>query len=197
MMVALVMLGSCVVASATPDEFTIDFENVPDQYLYNYPGGAVPLGNYYAAQFGVTLGSGAFVFDKTRYGGYNDFGYPPHSGTAVIGAPTANAYDITFSQGMFKVDAWYNTPYAMYMDAYDASNNLLASASGPANYGSTSPIGVADTEGRIFRVTIHDTGNYFGLDDLHCTTSPELSSSALLLLGALPIGLAWWRRRKA
>lgn len=28
-------------------------------------------------------------------------------------------------------------------------------------------------------------------------TTPELSSSTLLLLGALPVGLAWWRRRRA
>ena len=31
--------------------------------------------------------------------------------------------------------------------------------------------------------------------EVHCT--PELSSSALLLLGALPVGLVWWRRRRA
>jgi len=36
-----------------------------------------------------------------------------------------------------------------------------------------------------------------GLDEEHSLeTTPELSSSALLLFGALPIGLGWWRRRK-
>ena len=27
--------------------------------------------------------------------------------------------------------------------------------------------------------------------------TPELSSGALLLIGALPVGFAWWRRRRA
>lgn len=34
-------------------------------------------------------------------------------------------------------------------------------------------------------------------DPILAATSPELSSSALMLLGFIPMGLGWWRRRKA
>lgn len=41
-----------------------------------------------------------------------------------------------------------------------------------------------------------NTGNIVTSDEDPPETTPELSSSALLLLGALPIGFAWLRRRK-
>ena len=34
------------------------------------------------------------------------------------------------------------------------------------------------------------------LDNVKLTATPELSSGALLLLGMVPMGLGWWRRRK-
>lgn len=40
------------------------------------------------------------------------------------------------------------------------------------------------------------TWTYGESEDYPVEQTPELSSSALLLLGMLPVGLAWWRRRK-
>ena len=55
-----------------------DFENIPDQYLYY--GGNQNLGGYLP---GLNFSPQVTVLDRVRYG-YNDDGYPPHSGDAVI-----------------------------------------------------------------------------------------------------------------
>jgi len=41
------------------------------------------------------------------------------------------------------------------------------------------------------------TWDEYSNDPILATVTPELSSSTLMLLGMLPIGLGWWRRRKA
>lgn len=64
---------------------------------------------------------------------------------------------------------------------------------------------VAGTDWILTEATaINDAGQIVGIGTYDGETrgflmnpTPELSSGALLLIGALPVGLAWWRRRRA
>jgi 3D (Asp-Asp-Asp) domain-containing protein len=60
------------------------------------------------------------------------------------------------------------------LDAYDAGGALLASNSLGPNYGSSSYLSVSDAQGRIKYVIIHDTSNYWSVDDLEYTLAAEV-----------------------
>lgn len=102
-----------------------DFEGIPETYLYW--GGGQNLGSYYPDLF---FGPDVTVMDRVRYG-YNDTEYPPHSGDAIIWA------DYSFDQIRVDfvdlpsnyVEAWYTSTETVYMEAYDAYDNLVDNAS--------------------------------------------------------------------
>jgi hypothetical protein len=172
----------------------LNFEGVPDTYLFY--GGNTNLGTYYS---GFNFGPDVTVLDKFRYG-YNSSGYPPHSGAAVIFTDYSKYFDVTFDSLATNVGAWYTTYYTLYMAAYDASNNLLASTSGGNNYGYSSWFDVSDPLGRIKYVKIHDSGDYFTVDDFSVKYgaqpgTPELSTLALLACSGL-VGVVSRRRRR-
>jgi len=169
-----VIAGLILIASGAHANILVDFEGIPDTYLHS--GGNQNLNGYYP---GLSFGSQVTILDKVRYG-YNSGGYPPHSGDAVIFSysdPYIRVDFVGFTTNY--VEAWYTSYYTFYLEAYDASNNLLASSSGLSNYGTNSLISVSTGARNIAYVKFHDLGNYFTVDDLAYSVihAPSLSGT--------------------
>jgi hypothetical protein len=176
-----------------PGVTTLGFEGLPDTYNYLY--GGQNIGNYYP---GVTIGPKVVVADAAN-GGYNDEGYPPHSGNAVFGTEDDNYADFVFDTPVRYVGGWFTFYSKGYMEAYDVADILIDSDSMNSNYGYNSYMAVSGTD--IKRVRIHDEGGFFTGDDISYGDPPEevpgLSQWGLIALIVLSGGaMAWLILRK-
>lgn len=175
---------------------TIDFENMPQAYWYN--AGQQNFGNYWQ---GVDFGPESTILENQVYG-YNDAGYPPHSGHAVLFSISVPYIDAVFDTPIDNVSLWYTSASVFVMDAYDSSNNLIGSSVGPSNYGTNSFLQVSSGLMNIKRVRMHDSGNYFTVDDFTAEfvtgdpNIPEPSSFVLSALGLIGLGVYGWRRKR-
>jgi hypothetical protein len=165
---------------------TIDFENMPQAYWYY--GGQQNFGNYWE---GVNFGPASTILEDQVYG-YNSPGYPPHSGHAVLFSITTPYIDATFDNAVDSVGLWYSSTSSFVMDAYDSANNLIASVTGGSVYGANAFLEVTYATKDIARVRMHDSGNYFTIDDFTAdivtgqpSGAPDGGLSILLLGGAL------------
>ena len=185
----LAVLAVCGGGAARAEMIVVNFENVPDDYLYR--AGNQNLGTYYPA---LNFGPHVTVMDRGRYG-YNSSDYPPHSGNAIIWGDYVDQplrVDFLGFQST-SVEAWYTSIYVVNLNAYDSADHLLASVSGPANYpGQITLISVSASD--IAYVTFYNNGmSSLSLDDFAYTPVPEPTMLALLAVG----GLAALQRRRA
>lgn len=173
-----------------PGLTNLSFEGLPDKYNYAY--GNENIGNYYP---GVNIGPHVVIADAV-IGGYNDSGYPPHSGNAVFGTEEDNYADFIFDTPVSYVQGWFTfTDGQGYMEAYGALDSLIDRDSIVANYGYNSHMAVSGTG--IQKVRIHDEGGYFTGDDISYGDPPEsapgLSQWGILalvvLFGGVILGL--------
>jgi hypothetical protein len=174
---------------------TIDFENMPTAYWYY--GSQTNFGNYWA---GVNFGPNATILEDQVYG-YNSYGYPPHSGHAVLFSIDTPYIDASFASAVDSVSLWFTSGWgSLTIDAYDAGNNLIDSVSGSSNYGTSSYLSMTHGSSDIAWVKIHDHGNYFTIDDFTSpTTSGQPSrvpdaANTLGLIAASMAGLITFRR---
>ena len=200
---SVVMLLAVLVISggvASASNFFLNFENGTEgATVTGIPGVTLEDFNGYNPLYG-----------DSRTGGYNthsdDLNYGSgsyhHNGNFFVWAgPNADArgvkVDFTNNDG-----TWFKTGYSAYseffIDAY-LTNGSVVSVSGAANTGN--PMGYltvnATTGLYIDYIVLHDTGNYWLVDDMSGDTSgvgvPEPTTT--LLLGAGLMGLAWVRRK--
>jgi len=179
LLVIAILLAVAVPASALT---TLDFEGLPT--TYNYWSGHQSIGNYYPC---VTLGPDAVILTVPDY---NSYGYPPHSGSSVF-RPYASGYvDFTFDGTVNYFEGWftYGGGSQLYMEGYDAADNLIASASMGDNLTTSSRMSISAAG--IKRVRIHDSTAYWTGDDIAfepCGNQviPEPTS---IMLGALGLG---------
>lgn len=182
-------------SAASASGFQIDFENGTDGQLI----AGVP---------GVTFtqqGQETWRYGDSRTGNYNtrsiDLGYGngsyQHYGNlwAWLGASTGGGtIDFTNNDG-----TWFQTGYAsyssLYLEAFDSSGNLIASTSGGYNCGASDLCYLrvdAPTGQFIDYVRVHDSGNYFLLDNMSGDASgvnvPD-GGSTVALLGISMCGL--------
>jgi len=82
---------------------------------------------------------------------------------------------IAFTEGTVShVGIWYTCQYGtgLYLEAYDKGENKIAQAVGPINVGFSDYLEV--NAAGISYAVVHDSGNYFTIDDLDYT--PETGS---------------------
>lgn len=149
---------------------------------------------------GVTFSGGSDIGTATIY---NSPGYPPHSGIGVVAFHfDQNNFDnptqlkATFTQSTSRVGLWYTSYGPVYLEAYDATNNLITSTTGQSNYGTNSYLEV--TGSNIAYVIFHDHTNYMTIDDFTFetidTNIPEFPSIAVPVVSM--IGLIFVVGRK-
>lgn len=171
-----VLTGCCLLAvlTATAQALVIDFEGVPTTYYGMY--GNQNLGGYYA---GLWFGPDATILDRV-IGGYNSADYPPHSGNAILYSDLTPYIRVDFVAATAEhVGVWYTSYYSLHLEAYDASGNLLAASVGTSTYPSASRWLAVDAP-NIAYVIVHDSGNYFGIDDFtyECNVAPVVTAPA-------------------
>jgi hypothetical protein len=184
-------LGSAAVVSAAV-VVTLDFEGVPA--TYNHDGVGQNLGAYYAKPASPTFGPQATVLEVG--GSLNSVLYPPNSGIGVLWGDLFDI-ELSFTSGLAQgVSLSYRSNADMYLFAYDALDNLLDAANGPASLGSD-PVGflaLNHASYDIARVLISGPAGAFTVDDVTYIAVPE--PAALALVAGLGLaGFACWRRR--
>ncbi|MBE3071051.1 MAG: PEP-CTERM sorting domain-containing protein, partial [Planctomycetes bacterium] len=155
-------------------------------------------GNFNASSWpsGVSWSSGEYWI--------NDYVAAWTSDAGASGKIVFDAQDATF------VSLNYSSYGNLYLEAYDASNNLLDSTSGPANLryingngGGPGTLTVTGTD--IAYVMVHDTGNYWLIDNVVTDATgitggvpvvPEPLTCAALGLGLVTLSGYIRRRRK-
>ncbi|MFX0203723.1 MAG: hypothetical protein ACFFCW_47095 [Candidatus Hodarchaeota archaeon] len=135
----------------------IDFENVPT--TYHWVVGNQNIDGYYP---NLNFGPDATILDKGT-GGYNYVGYPPHSGNAVLFSYDIPWIRVDFANTTDHVEVWYTSDSDFYFEAYNTLDVLLATVVGSANTTTNSFLFIDSPE--IAYVVMHDTGNFFTIDD--------------------------------
>lgn len=183
----------------------LDFEGIPAlHHYYNgiYGGGNVNLGGYYP---GVSFGADATILDNGLYPGiHNSAGFPPHSGTGVLFSYTDPLIRVDFSSPVNHVEVWYTSYSTFYFEAYNSLDALVGGIASAANTDGFSGLNyylsITSAFFDIAYVKMHDTGNFYTIDDFGYNTAiPEPATMLLLgsgLLGMGGIGAFRFRRKK-
>jgi len=196
---------SIFLATGTASAFFLNFEEGSGhdgQAIINIPG----------ITFEVTGGQN-WVYGDSSTGLYNtrsiDLGY---------GGGSYQHYGNVFAwlgsnQGSGKIDftnndgTWFQTGYTsastFYMEGYDSTGAKIASTSGGANLNSSDMgwlIITAPTGQTFDYVMVHDTGNYWLMDNMSGDTTgvgaPVPEPATMLLLSSGLVGLAGFGRKK-
>jgi RHS repeat-associated protein len=171
----------------------ITFEDLPDAYFFN--GGGQNIGTFYA---GLTFGPNVTGLSVSRFGGYSDAAFPPHSGDVVIWDATDSTITIDFASSIQSFGIWYTSFDPLTLQAFDQEANLLGSAVGVPNTDGTTGLSsfLAFSDPAISSVTLTSTPGLFTLDDLTfgsgSSAVPEPGN--LILLTPLLLMLAFYHR---
>jgi hypothetical protein len=181
----------CVAVLASPAALSADvitFEDLPDAYFFL--SGGQNIGNYYS---GATFGPYVTGLSASRFGGYGDAAYPPHSGDVVVWSAFDDPMTLAFDSPESLVSFWYTSLNPITLTAYDSSSNPLGFVLGAANTdGTTGTSSYLEFDGSgIASVAISSAPGQYVIDDLTfssggSTTVPE-PNSIILLVAALAI----------
>lgn len=187
-------------ADAAP--ILVSFEDLPEANLLL--GDGVNVGSFYP---GLTFGPDVTGLSASRFG-YNDLGYPAHSGDTVIVSAAFDSLSIDFAQPILSFGVWYTSFNSLLLSFFDAANTLLGTETGPPNtdgvFGTSDFIQFAAAG--IRRVTVDGEAGSFVLDDLTYDMGgatppgdpvpvPE-PSTLLLAVSGLSTALTTRRRRR-
>lgn len=175
---------------------TITFEDLPDAYFFS--SGDQNIGDYYP---GITFGPDVTALSVTEFGGYDNTGFPPHSGDVVIWDVSDPTITISFDSPISSFGIWYTTYDPLTLDVFDSAGDLLDSVIGNPNTdgttGTSSLLSLSDSG--IESVTLTSTPGFFVLDDLTYQTGtsavPEPSTLGFLVPALLLLIFFRTRRR--
>jgi hypothetical protein len=173
----------------------INFEDLPDAYFFS--SGGQNIDDFYT---GVTFGPYVTGLSVSRFGGYDDSGFPPHSGDVVIWSPFDDPMTVSFSSDETEVSFWYTSLNPITITGYDASDDLLGSVMGDANTdGTTGVSSYLEFDGvGIASVDVSSAAGQYVIDDLTfsngTTSTPEPTSMFLVLVGLMLLLSARIRR---
>jgi hypothetical protein len=141
-------------------------------------------------------------YGDINWGGiwYKDTNFPPayapHSPPGLVYVYWPNsAAPFSFPSPVEFEGAWFSGYWSLYYDLYldgvnVATSDTLSLSATPTFLGS----GYA---GLVDKVVVHGSAQYYVMDDV--TYAPDVPEPTTLiiwsLLGALAIGLGWWRRK--
>lgn len=169
---------------------TLTFEDLPDAYFFN--GGDQNIANFYA---GLTFGPNVTGLSVSRFGGYDDSGFPPHSGDVVIWDASDPTITISFDAPIDAFGIWYTSYDPLTLQAFDAGNNLLDTTIGTPNTDGTTGTSafLSLSDSGVQSVTVTSTPGFFVLDNLsfgaEASAVPEPDSLPILTVCILLIGL--------
>jgi len=190
---ARLLLAALLPIAAHASVTVIDFENLPD--LYFFSAGGQNIGTYYP---GLDFESNVTGLSVSRFGGYSDAAYPPHSGDVAIWDPVDPIMTITIAVPVESAGFWYTSYDPLTLEAFDSSNNLLGTAVGAPNTdgttGTSSFLFLAG--GGIQSISIQGTPGLYVLDDVTYgdITVPE---PAFVSLAAAGVALICCLKRRA
>lgn len=204
---AIAVLGS--LAGAAQADILMDFEGIP--------GDVQAVNDFYT---GVTFGSSStgsplvtrrastsnYNVSSTNGNTYGTGEYWIHGDVGVTSAldNSGNDGEISFdNEDATYVDIQYCSSSTFWLEAYDTNGNLLDVDTGGPNLRFTNSNGAGpgllhvtwDGTNHISYVIVHDTGNFWVIDNVRTDASditPAPGAAALLGLGALVAG----RRRR-
>jgi len=178
------ILVAAVSACVAAGPVIITFEDMPA------PG---PVGDFYSS-LGVHF-SDAW---QLLQGGTTT--YPTHSGDNLV-YTTADFGVIDFDMPVISVSGWFtsssNAAPSLYLEAYSglgATGTLLDTATINRNSGSISYMEVSGDG--IWSVKVHDSNNYFTMDDLAYVVPEPATLTLLAMLLAAGGALRMGKRRK-
>jgi len=170
----------------------LTFENLPDANFFSDAG--VNIGTLYA---GVTFGPGVTGLSVTRFGGYNEAAFPPHSGDVVVWSPFDFDTTIAFDTSQALVGVWYTSLELLTLTAYGAGNAVVGSATGKPNSdgfsGASSFLSV--TAPGITSVVLSGSPGFFVFDDV--TSHEAVAEPTTVTLTGIGVALMLAHRRTA
>ena len=168
----------------------VTFEDLPDAYFFN--GGGQNIGAFYA---GLTFGPNVTGLSVSRFGGYANAAFPPHSGDVVIWDATDSTVAIDFASSIQSFGIWYTSFDPFTLQAFDQNGDLIGTVVGnPNTDGTTGASSLLSFSGAgVWSVNLTSSPGLYVLDDLAFTPelvsqTPEPSTFLALLTGLSIIG---------
>jgi RHS repeat-associated protein len=193
--ICLLAALSAVISQPVRADTVIGFEDLPDAYFFS--AGDQNIGGYYP---GVTLGPDVTALSVSRFGGYDDSGFPPHSGDVAVWDAGDATVEIDFAAPVQSFGVWYTTFDPLTLQAFDGADDLLGTAVGDPNTDGSTGVSsfLSFASPGIQSVTLTSTPGFFVLDDLTYDTSgtatPEPGSLLFMATGMILIICAARRR---
>jgi RHS repeat-associated protein len=172
----------------------ITFEDLPDAYFFN--GGDQNVGDFYS---GAVFGPNVTALSVSRFGGYDDAAFPPHSGDVVVWDPVDSAIMISFDSPIQSFGVWYTSFDPLSLQAFGPGGVLLGTlVGGPNTDGSTGSTSYLElSASSILSVQLTGSPGLYTLDDVTTTVptaAPEPGTIGLVafalfgLLGLRALG---------
>ena len=173
---------------------TITFETLPDENFF--AGGGQNIAGFYP---GLTFGPYVTGLSVSRFGGYSDAAFPPHSGDVVVWSAFDPNIDVAFATPQALVGFWFTSLDLITLSAYYGGSNLLGSVIGyPNTDGFTGTSSYLEFTGTgIASVSITGAASQYVVDDLTFgTTTVVPEPGSLFLLGTAVTAVALLRFRR-
>ena len=180
--VLLAMLSFSALAFADTMQYSINFEQYPE---------FTQITNQYSADQ-VTFTNALQLVAPD----YDNFDYPPHSGSGVITNDPNDPIEVDFSSTVSTVSGWVSAPDGATLTLFGAGGMIGSFALADTNMSSEEFSVLSDIPITEITLSATDGADSETLDDLQYVTTPEPGSLSLLGSGVLVMAGALRRKLK-